>query len=95
MFKTLAVLVLSLGVAGCGGSVDAAADSGTGAVLAAPAEGGCCSGHAESAAPAAESCCEGEAKAEACCEGEAKAGGCVSEGLVVPPAEAKKLDGKN
>lgn len=88
MRKVLVLVVLSLGLASCGGSADAATGDSS-AVLAAPAEAGgdgCCGGCAsEGAAPAAE----------ACCEGEAKGGGCCSEGLSVPPAEAKKPDGKN
>jgi hypothetical protein len=95
MLKLLAVAVLAVSFASCGGQVEAAVQ--TQDPAAAKAEGGCCGGC--SAEPAAEACCdEGEAKGaakqgDACCSegGAAKlGGGCCSEGLVVPPAEAKK-----
>lgn len=84
MMKVLCVVVLSLGLASCGGSVDAAGQPET----ATAKEGGCCSGCAdEGAAKAAEPCCDEAPAAE-------KAGACCSEGLAVPPAEAKKPEGK-
>lgn len=91
MLKTLCVVILSLGLASCGGSADVSAEQ---PALAAPAEGGCCSGCAdEGAAPKADACCAGEEGAAKKADGE-KAGACCSEGLAVPPAEPKKSVGQ-
>ena len=95
MAKFFTVVLLSLSLAACGGKVEGASASPDAAP--AKAEGGCCSGCSdEKPAAKGDACCGDEkpaAKGDACCGDEkpaAKGEGCCSEGLAVPPAEAKK-----